>query len=61
MQFHLWEAGWVLLHALIRVTCISPVFFCQFYHHGRELIEHKYTRETLVSNEPISNFLMPSY
>lgn len=35
-----------------------PVFFCEFDHHGGQLVQHKDTGEALVSYQPVSNFFM---
>lgn len=38
-----------------------PLFLCEFDHHGWELIQHKYTRQTLISNQPIGYFFMSGH
>lgn len=41
-----------------RMKCLLPVFLCQLHHHGWQLIQHKDTRQTLVSQQPVCYFLM---
>lgn len=50
----------VFLHE--HVCCENiPLFLCEFDHHGWELIQHKYTRQTLISNQPIGYFFMSGH